>query len=100
MNGDVNPDCGGVLIDELTKEFASETDRLDNAARRKTRNEELHTTLASIREDLSEVTLALSDRIKEPGFKIGDFKYAVKKANEQMESLKKELEKLFPRNKN
>ena len=56
--------------------------------------------MASIREDLSEVTFALSERIKEPGFKIGDFRYAVKKANEQMETLKKELEKLSPRNKN
>jgi len=90
----LNPDNELEVAKQLEDEFKSETDRLVNAERRKNRNEELHITLSSIREDIKEVRELLPHRISEKGFKISDLKYALKKANDELGKLQKQFDEL------
>jgi len=94
IDGDLNPDNELEVAKQLEDEFKSETDRLVNAERRKNRNEELHITLSSIREDIKEVRELLPHRISEKGFKISDLKYALKKANDELGKLQKQFDEL------
>lgn len=96
-NGDIITDTADPIVDALTGEFNAETDRLVNEERRRNRNEELHTTIASIREEIKNVKVSLPDRIVEPGFKIKDFREALDQAIEEITVLKTEVNKLSPK---
>ena len=94
VDGDVNPDHKSDVVRQFENEFKSETDRLVNAERRKNRNEELHVTLSSIRQDLKGVRLLLPDRIIEAGFKPDELEYALKNVKEELDALQNEFANL------
>ena len=94
IDDDINFEPKNPIIDQLRDEFGSETDRKVNAERRKSRQQELHTSLSTIRADISELVTLLPERVSEESFKIGDFKFALKKTEEEIKKLNQQFEKL------
>jgi len=79
--GDDNP------FSDLVKIMDDETNRLIAEGRQETKQQELHTTIQGIRQDISRVKEKVPERTGEPGFQSGSFKY-------ELDELKKELEDL------
>lgn len=92
VDDDINFELKNPTIDQLRDEFGSETDRKVNAERRKSRQQELHTSLSTIRSDISELRALLPERATEESFKTKDFGFMLKITEEELKKLNQEFE--------
>ncbi len=86
QNGRVTTDPDGDF-GLLKEEMVTQSDRLIQKGRQENRNEELSLTMRSIRINISDIKEKLGDRMRESGFRAGDFKYELNKAQTELQDL-------------
>ncbi|MGC6472614.1 MAG: hypothetical protein ACON4W_07045 [Parvibaculales bacterium] len=80
-------------FEELVSVLDESSTRKINENRRETRRQELSLTMRSIRMSISDISEKLPERVKEDGFKAGEFKFEIKKAKDELHHLQKEFER-------
>ena len=80
-------------FEELIEALNEATEREILKARQDTRRQELSLTMRGIRNNITELSVKLPERINEAGFKSGEFKFEIKKALVELENLQKLFER-------
>lgn len=78
---------------DLATILSDATERSIQAANQDSRNQELSITMRGIRMEISEISEKLPERVREDGFKSGEFNYELDKALKELERVQRDFDR-------